>query len=586
MLREAAARPRCCRPPRACCCATWCSRACRPRSSDSRSRDQVESLSRCRWVVGAGLSGLCRSRCSRRAAAPTAERAVAARRAADRPAQGMAVLPGVSRSALTIATALALGLSPWPRFASRSCSRCPPWRARRCSSSRPRVLAQFNRLAWPAAALAFVSGCVGAAALRGLLARGRFWLFSLYLVPLGAAMLRWDVLGGRAMGQRFAVIMAGGSGTRFWPRRAPPGPSSSSRSGGCATRRCCRPRCGARSALVGPEHVLVVTSARHAGATARAAARAAARERAARAGRPQHRAVRGLGRAQCGARDPDARDRGAAGRPPHRRRGRLPRSARARASRRPRPARSSRSASSRRAPRPATATSSSARSWRAGVHRVRALRREARRASARGSSSPRGRFLWNSGMFFFRADVLLARVRNAPARPGRRSSRATTKRPQARRRSRARARSATPRCPSISIDHGVMEKAARHRGRARRLRLVRRRQLDQRLGARRQGRRRQRAARRDVLAIDTRGCLRARAATASWWRWSALEDLVVVDTEDALLVMPRERAQDVRAGRRRAQGAARRNAVTCEELHDESARSFASTTSAASPTAT
>ena len=59
------------------------------------------------------------------------------------------------------------------------------------------VLQGFSALAWLAAGLAFVCGYLALLLLRGLLVRGQFWLFGLYLVPLGAAMLLWDLLGAR-----------------------------------------------------------------------------------------------------------------------------------------------------------------------------------------------------------------------------------------------------------------------------------------------------------------------------------------------------------------------------------------------------
>ena len=98
--------------------------------------------------------------------------------------------------------------------------------------------------------------------------------------------------------------------------------------------------------------------------------------------------------------------------------------------------------------------------------------------------------------------------------------------------------------PDISIDHGVMEKAAR-------VAVV---PGDfgwsdvgswtsaWELAARDD---RQNALFGEVVAVDTRGCY-VRTSTGKLVAVLGLEDVVVVDTEDALLVMPRSRAQDVR----------------------------------------
>ena len=49
-----------------------------------------------------------------------------------------------------------------------------------------------------------------------------------------------------------------------------------------------------------------------------------------------------------------------------------------------------------------------------------------------------------------------------------------------------------------------------------------------------------------MVAVDSRGSY-VRATARQVVAIVGLEDMVVVDTEDALLVMPRSRAQDVRA---------------------------------------
>ena len=58
------------------------------------------------------------------------------------------------------------------------------------------MLAQFGASAWLATFVSFASGCAALLILRRMLVRGSFWLLALYLVPLGAAMIAWDLLRG------------------------------------------------------------------------------------------------------------------------------------------------------------------------------------------------------------------------------------------------------------------------------------------------------------------------------------------------------------------------------------------------------
>jgi undecaprenyl-diphosphatase len=109
--------------------------------------------------------------------------------------QGMAVLPGLSRSAMTIAGAMLLGLAPAAAFRFSFLLSMPAVAgAALLELGHPGVLAGMSTAAWIGAVIAFASGCVALCMLRGLLAQGRFWLFAWYLVPLAAAMILWDVL--------------------------------------------------------------------------------------------------------------------------------------------------------------------------------------------------------------------------------------------------------------------------------------------------------------------------------------------------------------------------------------------------------
>jgi mannose-1-phosphate guanylyltransferase len=153
-----------------------------------------------------------------------------------------------------------------------------------------------------------------------------------------------------------------------------------------------------------------------------------------------------------------------------------------------------------------------------------------------------GRFLWNSGMFFFRADVILREYeRQLPelyafARDYR------DLRSQGSAEGYVRDRYGS--LPSISIDHGIMEHAQD-------VRVVpgsfgwydigswttawELANKDERGNA----------VIGEASLIDARNCY-ARIKPGKVVALIGVEDLVVVDTDDALLIMPRERAQDVR----------------------------------------
>lgn len=154
-----------------------------------------------------------------------------------------------------------------------------------------------------------------------------------------------------------------------------------------------------------------------------------------------------------------------------------------------------------------------------------------------------GRYLWNSGMFFFRADVLLDSIRQHLPGLGD-ALRAFDEAAGAGRELEA-VRTSYASLPDVSIDHGVMEKAARVAvvpgdfgwsdvgSWTSAWELAPHDADDNALFG-------------HVVAVDTRGSY-VRAHGAKTIAVVGLEDVVVVDTEDALLVLPRSRAQDVRA---------------------------------------
>jgi mannose-1-phosphate guanylyltransferase len=158
-----------------------------------------------------------------------------------------------------------------------------------------------------------------------------------------------------------------------------------------------------------------------------------------------------------------------------------------------------------------------------------------------------GRHLWNSGMFFFRASAMrsaiakhLPKLAQGLDRLDEAASRGDEGRTLAQ---------VFPTLPAISIDHGVMEKAERiavvpgsfgwndvgswevawemadHDARGN-------------------------AVPPDTVTVDASNNLvkdLSRAAARKRWALVGVRDLVVIETDDAVLVMPRARAQEVRA---------------------------------------
>jgi mannose-1-phosphate guanylyltransferase len=155
-----------------------------------------------------------------------------------------------------------------------------------------------------------------------------------------------------------------------------------------------------------------------------------------------------------------------------------------------------------------------------------------------------GRFLWNSGMFFFRADVILAEYeRQLPDL----YAFACGYREQLGKRSDQLGSFVSERyagLTSVSIDHGIMEHAMD-------VRVVPGSFGWYDIGSwttaweladkDAQGN----AMLAEASLVDAKNCY-VRAKAGKLVALIGVEDLVVVDTDDALLIMPRERAQDVK----------------------------------------
>jgi mannose-1-phosphate guanylyltransferase len=158
-----------------------------------------------------------------------------------------------------------------------------------------------------------------------------------------------------------------------------------------------------------------------------------------------------------------------------------------------------------------------------------------------------GRYLWNAGMFFYSARAMLQAIaQHLPALAG---GLAHIDRAAAEGHEDAALATVFPTLPSISIDHGVMEKADH-------IAVVPGRFGWNDVGswestwemAERDSR--GNALPPDSIAIDAHNNLvRDHSLTSSKKRWAlvGVRDLCIVETDDAVLVIPRDRAQDVRA---------------------------------------
>jgi mannose-1-phosphate guanylyltransferase len=154
-----------------------------------------------------------------------------------------------------------------------------------------------------------------------------------------------------------------------------------------------------------------------------------------------------------------------------------------------------------------------------------------------------GTYLWNAGMFFFRADAVLERIR--ADLPELADALDAFDEAAARGEEERAVQERFGALPNVSIDHGVMEKAPRV--------LV----VPVACGWSDVGSwqaawdlaprdHHENALPAGAVAIDADGCYVV-APNEKLVAIVGVSDLIVVDTDDALLILPRDRAQDVRA---------------------------------------
>ncbi len=101
-------------------------------------------------------------------------------------AQGIAVLPGISRSGVTIAVAMLLGVQASTSFRFSFLVSLPAITAAAVyEASGAEGLGSLGPSAWVGGLTAMVTGYVALVILRQIILVGRMWTFAIYLIPLG-----------------------------------------------------------------------------------------------------------------------------------------------------------------------------------------------------------------------------------------------------------------------------------------------------------------------------------------------------------------------------------------------------------------
>lgn len=155
----------------------------------------VEDFAQVPWIVGAGLLGSSVAVLSTLRGGGTSSVLPLGRAFLVGLAQGLAVLPGLSRSGMSIAVAMALGLSGPAAFRFSFLLSLPA-----IGGAMLLELRHWDQLvtlgpgALVGATMALLVGYLALRWLRALVDQGRFWVFAIYLVPLGLGVIAWGAL--------------------------------------------------------------------------------------------------------------------------------------------------------------------------------------------------------------------------------------------------------------------------------------------------------------------------------------------------------------------------------------------------------
>jgi len=158
---------------------------------------RMEELSSVPWVIGAGLLVSAVAVLSTRRGGGEKQSLPLGHALIVGIAQGVAVMPGVSRSGSTIAVAMLLGMSGPAAFRFSFLLSLPAVAGATLLSLRhTEELASLGLGGVVGGAVSFAVGLGALLWLRALVHQGRFWWFAVYLVPLGLGLVGWSLYQG------------------------------------------------------------------------------------------------------------------------------------------------------------------------------------------------------------------------------------------------------------------------------------------------------------------------------------------------------------------------------------------------------
>ncbi len=156
-------------------------------------KEHVEGWSRSPWIIGVCLLGSALTVLTTRFTGGEGSELSPRQAALVGIAQGLAVLPGLSRSGSTIAMAMLLGMSGPAAFRFSFLLSLPAVLGAVLLELSPDAMAELGPNAWVGGAVALVIGYIALRALRHLVIQGRFWAFTIYLVPVGTGLIIWSL---------------------------------------------------------------------------------------------------------------------------------------------------------------------------------------------------------------------------------------------------------------------------------------------------------------------------------------------------------------------------------------------------------
>ena len=153
-------------------------------------KESVEAWQSIPWIVGLCFLGSAAMVWTTRRGGGTGDGPTLAHALVIGLAQGIAVLPGLSRSGTTIAVAMMLGMTGAASFRFSFLLSLPAVAgAVVLELSKPGALASVGPAVWVGGLVATAVGVMSLVVLRRLVDQGRFWAFAIYLVPLGVGMI-------------------------------------------------------------------------------------------------------------------------------------------------------------------------------------------------------------------------------------------------------------------------------------------------------------------------------------------------------------------------------------------------------------